>query len=69
MTTTAPVAQQSPISHTPTHFPPSHSTLVDSLALNSADEALADLQPEDSEGEEEGERPALTLDQKVRELD
>ena len=37
--------------------------------MNSADEALADLQPEDSEGEEEGERPALTLDQKVRELD
>ena len=65
VTTAAPISQQALISQLPT-FPPSHSTLVDNLALNSADESLADLQPEDSEGEEEGEeRAPLTPEQKV----
>jgi len=42
---------------------------VDNLALNSADESLADLQPEDSEGEEEEEeRAPLTSEQKKLEF-
>ena len=41
--------------------------ISDTLALNSADESLADLQPEDSEGDEEAPvRPTLTPEQKVR---
>jgi len=65
VTAAAPISQQAPISQ-PSTFPPSHSTLVDNLALNSADESLADLQPEDSEGEEEEEeRAPLTPEQKV----
>ena len=40
---------------------------LDSFTLSSADEGLADLQPEDSEGEEEGggAKAELSPDQKV----
>ena len=39
---------------------------LDPLALSSADDSLADLQPEDSGGEEEEEATQLTPEQQVR---
>lgn len=39
--------------------------VADSL-MTGGDEALADLQPEDSEGEEDMPRPPLNEDQQVR---
>lgn len=54
----------------PTHVPVSTTSSCDGFTLSTADEGLADLQPEDSEGEEEGSgaKADLTPEQKKLEF-